>query len=154
VGVLVPACFENPLENESIRFISDVLSGRRPGTLPLTSVLGAYHILTRYLRVPRLAVKGVLEGLLMTDSPALHAATPRRVVSDALDYAAAYSVESWDGYLVALCRSLGSTVVYSMDRELAKVREVTVVNPYPAAKVEEYHGFIQELVKNRDRLAP
>jgi predicted nucleic acid-binding protein len=149
VGILVPACFENPLEEESVRFISDVLSGRRPGTLPLTSVLGAYHILTRYLGVPRLAVKGVLEGLLRMDSPALHAATPRRVVSDALNYAAAYSIESWDGYLVALCRSLGSTIVYSMDQELAKVREVTVVNPYPADKVKEYHRFIRELVERR-----
>jgi predicted nucleic acid-binding protein len=149
VGILVPACFENPLEKESVRFISDVLSGRRPGTLPLTSVLGAYHILTRYLGVPRLAVKGVLEGLLRTDSPALHSATPRRVASDALDYAAAYSIDSWDGYLVALCRSLGSTIVYSMDRELAKVREVTVVNPYPADKVKEYHRFIRELVERR-----
>lgn len=149
VGVLVPACFENPLKEESITFISDVLAGRRPAALPLTSVLGAYHILTRYLRAPRLAVKSVLEGLLRTDSPALHAATPRRVMSDALDYAAAYNIESWDGYLVALCRSLGSTVVYSMDRELARVREVTVVNPYPVAKVEEYHDFVRALVEHR-----
>lgn len=149
MGILVPACFENPLEDEGIRFISDVLSGRRPGTIPLTSILGAYHILTRYLRVPRLAVKGVLEGLLRTDSPALYSATPRRIVSDALDYAAAYSIESWDGYLVALCRSLGSTIVYSMDKELERVREVTVVNPYPADKVEEYHSFIRGLVERR-----
>jgi predicted nucleic acid-binding protein len=149
VGVLVPSCFDNPLKNESVTFISDILSGRKPGMIPLTTILGAYHILTRYLRVPRMAVKSVLDGLLRTDSPALYTATPRMVVSDALDYAVAYNVESWDGYLVALCRSLGSTVVYSMDRELAKVREVTVVNPYPDDKVEEYHSFIQGIVEHR-----
>lgn len=135
--------------DDGVAFVSDVLSGRKPYILPLTSVLCAYHILTRYLRVPRLAVKSVLGGLMRTGSPALYAETPRLVVSDALDYASVYSIESWDGYLVALCRNLGSTIVYSMDREFERVREVTVVNPYPADKVKEYHSFIRELVERR-----
>lgn len=147
VGILVPLSFENPLKDASIKLISDSVTQRKPAVIPLTTVLGAYHIAIRYLRVPRMAAKNVYKGILRTGSPALHQETPLRVVSDALDYATAYDVESWDGYLIALCRSLGSTVIYSLDEKLAKVREVTVVNPFPRSTVAEYHDFIQEHIR-------
>ena len=68
-------------------------------------------------------------------------------MSDALDYAAVYNIESWDGVLIALSRSLGSTVVYSLDRELEKVKEITVENPFTETQVKEYHDYIRENIK-------
>jgi len=35
VGILVPACFENPLKEESIEFIEDVLAQKKRALLPI-----------------------------------------------------------------------------------------------------------------------
>ena len=143
VGIIVPACFDNPLRQASVEFISDVLTQKRNAVLPVPAVIGAYHIVTRYLRVPKVAVKRVLEGILITKSPALCTSVQPEVAAEALDYAAAYGIESWDGYLISLARSLGAPVVYSLDQELAKVKEVTVVNPFPSEDVRQYHKFLE-----------
>ena len=66
---------------------------------------------------------------------------------DALDYASTYNIEPWDGYLVSLAKSLGSTVVFSLDAELAKIREVIVVNPFPPDEVERYHEFMKNKMR-------
>lgn len=68
VSVLVPACFENPLKELAVDFLTDALTQkRRTAVIPVTSVIGAYHITTRYLRTPRLAVKKALEGILRSE---------------------------------------------------------------------------------------
>lgn len=143
VGILVPACFENPLKEHSIAFIAQVLNQEKPATLPISTVIGAYHIATRYLRVSKVAVKKILEGILRSGSPALHPQITPRIALDALDYALAYDIESWDGYLISLARSMGSTVVYTLDEELARVKEITAVNPFPSDVVKQYHEFLQ-----------
>ncbi|MEM4688672.1 MAG: hypothetical protein QXH65_06030 [Thermofilaceae archaeon] len=66
---------------------------------------------------------------------------------DALEYAAYYNVEAWDGYLVSLARSLGTSTIYSLDKELARIREVTVVNPFPEEAVRKYHEFVRNLLR-------
>lgn len=143
VGVLVPACFDNPLKRHAVNFISEILDRRRRAVIPIAAVVGAYHVATRYLRASRLTVKKILEGLLRTKSPALYPHVTPELALDALDYAVAYGVESWDGYLVALARGLGVKVVYSLDEELSKIKEVIAVNPFPKGKVREYHDFIE-----------
>ncbi|MEM1913655.1 MAG: hypothetical protein QW067_10990 [Thermofilaceae archaeon] len=74
VSVVVVACFDNPLRTHAVRFLSEVLTQRRRAVLPVSAVIGAYHIATRYLRVERLAVKRLLEKLLETRS---RPSTPR-----------------------------------------------------------------------------
>ncbi len=142
-GIVMPSCFDNPLKDHSIAFISEALRQERRAVIPVSVVLGAYHIATRYLRVPRMTARMILQGILESGSPALHPNMTPRMAVDALDYASTYGVESWDGYLISLARSLGSTVVFSLDRELAKVREITVVNPFPEEDVRRYHEFIE-----------
>ncbi|MBO3754357.1 MAG: PIN domain-containing protein [Candidatus Brockarchaeota archaeon] len=142
VSILIPACFENPLKEYSIAFLSEVLTQKKRAALPVPAVLGTYHITTRYLRVPKMAVKKVLEGILRSGSPALYPHITPQIALDGLDYAAAYDIESWDGYLIALTRSLGTTVIYSLDQELSKVKEIIVANPFPEDKVKQYHEFI------------
>jgi len=143
VSVVIPACFENPLKEYSVAFLADVLSQRRRAALPVTAVIDTYHITTRYLKVSRLDVKKILEGLLRTRSPALYPNVPPALAVDALDYAAAYDIESWDGCLIALARSLQARIVYSLDEGLAKAREVTVVSPFPKDKLQEYHSYVK-----------
>ena len=143
VSVIVPACFENPLKDCSVLFLTDVVSLKRQAVIPITAVMGAYHITTRYLKVPRVAVKKVLEGLLRTRSPALYPNISPELAGDALNYASTYNIESLDGYLVALARSLGARIVYSLDEALGNIREITVANPFPREKVQEYHEYIR-----------
>ena len=145
MGIVVPACFDNPLKEQGTAFIADVLTQRKRAAIPITVIIGAFHIATRYLRVPRMTVKRVLGGILGTGSPALYPHVSPQVARDALDYASTYDIESWDGYLISLARSLGSTVVFSLDEELRKVREVTVVNPFPRKDVERYHEFLRRV---------
>ena len=144
VGILVPTCFENPLKEHSTTFIADVLTGKKRAAIPVTAIIGAYHVATRYLRVPRMTVKKVLGGILRTGSPALYGHVSPQTAWDALDYASTYLIESWDGYLISLARSLRSTVVFSLDEELHKVKEITLVNPFPREDVERYHDFLEK----------
>ena len=143
VSILVPVCFENPLKEHSIAFLSEVLTQKKRAALPVSAVLGAYHIATRYLGAPKMAVKKVLEGILRSGSPALYPHITPQIALDGLDYAVAYDIESWDGYLISLTRSLRVPVVYSLDQELSKVKEIIVANPFPQNKVKQYHEFIE-----------
>jgi predicted nucleic acid-binding protein len=147
VSILVPSCFENPLKNQSIAFLSEVLRKEKKALIPTSAILGAYHITNRYLGVPRVAVKKILQGILDSGSPALYPYISTHTAVDALDYASIYNVEYWDGYLIALARSQGATIVYSLDRELKKVKEITTINPFPQELVEEYHSFLNSKIK-------
>jgi predicted nucleic acid-binding protein len=89
-----------------------------------------------------------LEGILRTEFPSLYTSITPKAALDALDYAIAYNVESWDGYLISLTRSLGSSIVYSLDEELSKVKEITVVNPFPSEVVKRYRRFLGEKLDN------
>lgn len=147
VSVIVPICFNNPLRQHAVDLLSDILSQRRRAIIPVTSVIGAYHIATRYLKTSRLIVKKILGGLLRTRSPSLYSHVAIELAVDALDYATVYNIESWDGYLISLARSSGAAVIYSLDKELSKIKEVTVINPFPEEKVREYHNFVKNLVE-------
>jgi len=143
VSILVPVCFKNPLKEDSIAFLSEVLTQNKRAALPVSAVLGAYHIATQYLRAPKMAVKKVLEGILRSGSPALYPHITPQIALDGLDYATVYDIESWDGYLISLTRSLRATVMYSLDQELSKVKEIIVANPFPKDKVKQYHEFLK-----------
>jgi len=100
VSILIPACFENPLKEHSITFLSEIMLQKKRAVLPTSAVMGAYHIATRYLSVPKIAVKKVMEGILRSGSPALYPHITPEIAADGLDYATAYDIESWDGYLI------------------------------------------------------
>ena len=148
VSILIPACFENPLKEHSVDFISKVLTQEKPAAIPTSTILGAYHITTRYLGVPKPAAKRILEGILRTESPSLYPHISPKTTLDALDYAVAYNIESWDGYLISLSRSLGSTIIYTLDMELSKVKEITAVNPFPEDTVKKYHRYLTNHLKH------
>ena len=146
VSIVVPSCFENPLKEEAIEFLTSVLRQEVRAKVPVTCVLGAYHIATRYLRAPRKPVRDVLVGLLETYSPAFFPDVPPRLAVEALTYAADFSVESWDGYLVAVAEYLGISIIYSLDKELGvRVPSIKVVSPFSEDKVKEYHEYLSRL---------
>jgi predicted nucleic acid-binding protein len=147
--MLVPACFENPLKEASSEFIGEVLTGDRRVAIPVSQVVGAYHVATRYLKTPRVSVKKTLVAMLSSGSPALYPLVSAEAALDALDYSVGYGVEAWDGYLVSLTRSLGSSIIYSLDRKLSKVKEIQVLSPFPSDLVEEYHEFVESVLPRK-----
>ncbi|MEM2842202.1 MAG: hypothetical protein QW201_02755 [Thermoproteota archaeon] len=44
VGIIAVACFNNPLKEHGVNFLTDVLMQRRRAAIPIASVMGAYHI--------------------------------------------------------------------------------------------------------------
>ncbi len=147
VSIIVPMCFENPLKKLATEFLGDVLALKRKATIPLTAVLGAYHIVTKYLKAPRRAVKKILVEMLETRSPAFYPKVSSALAMEALDVATTYSIESWDGYLVALAQHLKTKIIYTLDRELGKVSEIVTVNPFPEQEVKKYHQYMRLLLK-------
>jgi len=91
-----------------------------------------------------------LRETLTVRSPAFYSDIPIDIVTDSLDYAATYDVESWDGYLVGLATSLNAKIIYTLDEKLRKVREITVVNPFPVDIVKEYHKWLDEKLKTSE----
>ncbi len=66
---------------------------------------------------------------------------------DALTYALAYRIESWDGYIIHVAKAHGTRLIYSVDRELAKkAKEMTVLNPFPEDLMKEYDTYLQRRI--------
>ncbi|NHW44176.1 MAG: hypothetical protein HA491_00280 [Candidatus Verstraetearchaeota archaeon] len=149
VSIIVVSLFRNPLEEEAVKFLRDVLSRRTKAAIPVTSVLGAFHVATRYLKLPVASVEEKLVKMLETKSPAFYSRASLEAIS-AIKYATLFRVESWDGYIIELARSLGNHIVYTLDRELERIKDIVVVNPFPENLVKEYHEYIESRIKRRE----
>ena len=143
VGIVVVSLFKNPLRKRAVDLLSDVLLQRKRAAIPVTAVLGSFHVATRYLKLPAVEVKKALVKMLETRSSAFYPYVLPEDATDAIDYAAYYRVESWDGYIVKLARSIGNSIVYTLDEELRKIKDIIVVNPFPQDLVEQYHQYIK-----------
>ncbi|MGQ9469490.1 MAG: hypothetical protein ACUVTD_06665 [Nitrososphaerales archaeon] len=65
--MIVVAHFRNPAHKYAARFLQDALSLRRRVMVPLSTYLGAYTIMTRYLRLRRDRVASALVETLSID---------------------------------------------------------------------------------------
>jgi len=149
VSILVIAHFDNPAKIHALKFLRSVLKLDIRALIPTTAFIGAYHILTNYLKVPRKLARDALIFTLNTKSRAFYEDILITTAIDAIDYAAVYNIESWDGYLVSLARKFGTKIIYSIDKRIQKVEEILVVNPIPEDSMKEYHKFIKNLMKKK-----
>lgn len=147
VGLIVIAHFENPAMNYALDFLKDVLLWKRKCLIPVTAFLGAYHILTSYLRVERISAYEALKKTLETRSPALYTDVHVDVAIEALTNAMGYRVESWDGYLVAIAKAHSAPVIYTIDSKMKKkVKDLHIVNPIPEDIFEEYSRWLEKSI--------
>ena len=87
--------------------------------IPTTAFIGAYHILTNYLKVPRKDARDALILTLSTKPKVIYEDVSIIDAINAIEYAAIYKIESWDGYIVSLAKKFGARTIY--DRQtLAK----------------------------------
>ncbi|MGB7001408.1 MAG: hypothetical protein WBE22_05270 [Halobacteriota archaeon] len=146
VGIVVLAHFENPARIHAFNFLKPILLWKRKCLIPTSATMGAYHIMTEYLGVDRFSACKALTKTLETKSPAFYEDISVDMVTDALEYALAYKIESWDGYIVSLAKNHGAVIIYSIDGELAKrVKDVEVINPIPGDVMRKYHDFVAEI---------
>ena len=110
-GPVVLAHFQNPAQRPALALVSDSLSLKRRVLLPVTAVIGAYHIMSEYIGVEKVEAQRALGMTLDTLSPNLYPDVEPDVAKDALAFAVGYGVESWDGYVVALAKVLGAPIV-------------------------------------------
>jgi len=139
--------FSNPLQKEATRFIADAILQIRKVAIPLTAIIGAYHIATKYLKPPRIEIKKILVKMLETRSRAFYSYLFIEQVIDGLEYAIYYRVESWDGYLIKLVKSIGNNVIYTIDEEFKKIRDIVAINPFPQDLYQQYQDFIRDRVR-------
>ena len=145
VGIIVISHFDNPAKLDALKFLKTVLKQEIKALVPVTAFIGAYHIMVNYLGVSRKSAKDALTETLSTRSPAFYQDVGIDDAIESLDMASIYNVESWDGYLIALARKFNCNIIYSIDRKLSRVEEITVVNPIPEDKMKEYYEFIKKI---------
>jgi hypothetical protein len=54
---VVIAHFENPAREEAFNFLREALTWRRRILIPVSTIIGAYHVMTEYLGVRFLPVR-------------------------------------------------------------------------------------------------
>ncbi|MHA1521015.1 MAG: type II toxin-antitoxin system VapC family toxin [Promethearchaeota archaeon] len=144
VGPIVIAHITNPVQHDMIKFIKEIFDGKRRILMPLSIFVGAYHILTQYLKVSRSDAKSALYATLKLRSPLLYPKINKNQVLASLDFAAIYNIESWDAYLISLGKSLGTRNFYTIDKKLKKILEINVISPLPAVKITQYHQWLRD----------
>lgn len=146
VGIVLVSLFNNPLRNDAVEFIGEVLSRKNLAAIPTSTFLGAYHIATRYLHCPKDLIAREIKETLNLSSPAFVEDASIEIVKEALDIAMAHNIESWDGYLVSMARSFKAPVIYSLDESFRKISDISLVMPFSREKVEEYHNWVRSLL--------
>ena len=146
VGPIVISHCENPAKEAMTSFLGDVLSGKIPALIPVTAFLGAYHILTRYLKIRREDALLALEETLNIDSPAFYEGITRTEVKNALKIASINNIESWDGFLINLARSFNTRVIYTIDQRLER-KGFKVILPISQEVLKQYHEWVAEITR-------
>jgi hypothetical protein len=67
--IIVASLFPNPLYKLAVEFVSKILAQEVSAAIPLTSIIGATHVVTRYLRIPFEEVERRVVKLLETEFP-------------------------------------------------------------------------------------
>jgi predicted nucleic acid-binding protein len=145
VGIVVLAHFRNPARKHAAQLLLDALTLKKRVLIPVSTYLGAYVIMTRYLKLRSSHVARALLKTLSVESPAFYGNLPKAIAEKALASASELSISSWDSYLIELAKELGINKIYTIDEELAKkVRDIEIENPIPGNIMKEYHRYIQE----------
>ncbi|MHA1648624.1 MAG: hypothetical protein ACTSYB_00400 [Candidatus Helarchaeota archaeon] len=145
VGLIVISHFENPANDFTLEFLKDVLLWKKKCLIPVTTFLGAYHILTKYLGVEKVSAYEALKKTLNTKSPAFYTDISIEMVVNSLTNAMGYRIESWDGYIITIAKMFSAPIIYTTDGQLEKkVKDLHVLNPIPEKIFRQYNDWLKE----------
>ncbi len=144
VGLIVISHCENPAKKEAVDFLEKIFLDRINAKIPVSNFIGAYHILTRYLRVKReLARIELLKTLELRHPSLIPDVTVDHAIA-AIKNAVKYRIEGWDGYIISLADALGASIIYTIDQRLTKVRHLSIVIPISKVTLQRYHQWVRE----------
>ena len=145
VGIIVLAHFRNPARKYAAQLLLDALTLKKRVLIPVSTYLGAYVIMTRYLKFRSDRVAKALLKTLSVESPAFYGGLPKAVAEKAVASASELNISSWDGYMIELAKEFGIKKIYTIDEELTKkIRDIEIENPIPRNIMKEYHQYIRE----------
>ena len=144
VGIIVISHCENPAKEVALDFLEVVLTGEKKCVIPVTAFIGAYHILTRYLRVRREEAAKELIKTLSLETEAFYPYVFKELAIEAIATASDFNVEGWDGYLVSLARTLETNSIFTIDQRLSRVSNINVIIPIPEDTLREYHEWVAQ----------
>jgi predicted nucleic acid-binding protein len=145
VGIIVLAHFRNPARKYAAQLLLDALTLKKRILIPVSTYLGAYIIMTKYLRLRSDDVAKALLKTVSVESPAFYGNLPKAIVEKAIATASELSISSWDSYLVELAKEPRIDKIYTIDEEMArKVKDLRIENPIPTNIMKEYHQYIRE----------
>jgi predicted nucleic acid-binding protein len=145
VGIIVLAHFRNPARKYAAQLLLDALTLKKRILIPVSTYLGAYIIMTKYLGLRSDDVAKALLKTVSVESPAFYGNLPKAIAEKAIATASELSISSWDSYLVELAKELGIDKIYTIDEEMAKkVKDLRIENPIPTNIMKEYHQYIRE----------
>jgi predicted nucleic acid-binding protein len=148
VGIIVIAHFKNPARVYAAQLLLDALAFKRRILIPVSAYLGAYIIMTKYLKLRRERTAKALLKTLTLESLAFYEVIPKNVAKEAIVTASEIDVSSWDTYLIELAKNLGLKKIYTVDKELAeKVKDIQIENPIPEDVMRNYHDYVQKRIK-------
>ncbi len=148
-GIIVIAHFENPIQSKILNLLQDIFQGKKRLLIPLTTFVGAYHILTSYLRVSHFDAKTALTETLKIDSNYYFPLVDQKTIIEGIDIATINKIESWDGYLLSLARLFQTSNIYSIDKKLRKKTTFNIIFPVEEADLVKYHNFLKNTVLNK-----
>lgn len=145
VGIIVLAHFKNPARRHAAQLLLEALTLKKRVLIPINTYLGAYVIMTRYLRLRNDYVAKALLKTLSLESLAFYTDIPKTIAEKAIASASELNLSSWDGYLLEIAKELGINRIYTIDEELAtKIRDIEIENPIPKKVMREYHQYMRE----------
>jgi len=115
VGPIVISNTKNPVQEEALSFLRRVLGLDILCLIPLSTFLGAYLVMTKYLHVNRYKASRALIKTLSYNLPIYYEDIPKDIVVRALEDSAQYNVESWDSYIARVAKVFRIEVVYTLD---------------------------------------
>lgn len=146
-GIIVTAHFQNPIQQDMLKFLKDIFIGNSHFLIPLTTFVGAYHILTQYLKVSRYNARISLNKTLELGSNYFYEDIQKSIVFNAIDYASVQQIECWDAYLIMIGKKFHTNNLYTIDIKLKKISDFNIINPVSQTKFNEYQKFLKDLFK-------
>jgi len=146
VGPIIISHVKNPVQEEGLQFLKDVLKGKILCLIPVSVFLGAYIIMTKYLRVRRDEAKNALRKTLSLNLDIFYEDIPKNIVLDALEDASKYKISSWDAYIAQIAKIHQIRIVYTLDLEnFEKIPWLKPLLPISTEAFMQYQKWVRKI---------